>query len=503
MTVIDQNEAGDGNVVQDVPLEAKTMVLDSMAEKTFGPRLVCTSASGESRICPLDKNQIVIGRSQESDFQLLDPLVSRKHCVIQLQGDAYWVRNVSTTNPLYQNDQAITEKRLYTGDQIRVGNTTLAFISDRADDVKKHEPRVVSHKKRAGWGSWLTVCLLLFLGGYLSYLRVYTPWKIDQELSAISDQVMAAEYLPAQGMIKRLLIKNLSAEDNHRALELLAQTAMAITDKKENEGNLDGAVDYLKSYLAVYGAGKEAEKLWDRLEYYRLVIGQRLELSNDFQLALTQYAAIREDSLYFDEAQNAIRRIWLAYQQPAEQEQPREQSPVKPQEETIAELLKEAEAHFSAQRYLIPVNQNAYAVYQAILAIDPANKQALKRIEEMKFFYRQYGEHYFEKEKWGKALTYFKRYWLIEPESPEIQEKILFCREQITEQKNRQKKSKGSVTDSKITRKARSAAKQTRAENEKREEIKRLLEESGTSSSWIMKYLFEEEKDEKETDTPW
>jgi hypothetical protein len=44
------------------------------------------------------------------------------------------------------------------------------------------------------------------------------------------------------------------------------------------------------------------------------------------------------------------------------------------------------------------------------------------------------------------------------------------------------------------------------AENEdhkKREEIQRLLEESGTESSWIMKYLFEEQEGEKSSDTPW
>ena len=503
MTVINENQTGGSNGVQDVPHEAKTMVLDTTEEKILGPRLVCTSASGESQIFPLDKSQIVIGRSQESDLPLLDPLISRKHCLIQIQDNGYWVRNVSTTNPLFQNDQPITENRLYNGDQIRVGNTTLAFISDRAHDVKKHETKVVSHKKGAGWGFWFTVCLLLLLGGYLSYLRIYMPWKVGQELTSISDQVIAGQFLPAQDRLKQLLTKNLSGEDNHKALELLAQTAMAITEQKEDEKDLEGAVDYLKSYLTAYGAGKEAENLWDRLDYYRLVIGQRHELSKDFQLALSQYAAIRDDSLYFEEAQKAIRRIWLAYQQPAEQEQPKEQSSPKPQEQTIAELLKEAEKHFAAQRYLIPVNQNAYAVYQAILGIDPVHKQALKRIEEMKFFYRRYGEHYFEKEKWDKALTYFKRYWLIEPESADVQEKIILCRENITEQKKRKKESQDNATASRKTLKDRLSAKQSQAENQKREEIKRLLEESGNNSSWIMQYLFEEEKDEKETVTPW
>jgi hypothetical protein len=39
--------------------------------------------------------------------------------------------------------------------------------------------------------------------------------------------------------------------------------------------------------------------------------------------------------------------------------------------------------------------------------------------------------------------------------------------------------------------------------NEKRQEIQRLLEESGTESSRIMKYLFEDQEGEKKSDTPW
>ena len=34
-------------------------------------------------------------------------------------------------------------------------------------------------------------------------------------------------------------------------------------------------------------------------------------------------------------------------------------------------------------------------------------------------------------------------------------------------------------------------------------EIQRLLEESGTESSKIMKYLFEDQEGEKKSDTPW
>ena len=41
-------------------------------------------------------------------------------------------------------------------------------------------------------------------------------------------------------------------------------------------------------------------------------------------------------------------------------------------------------------------------------------------------------------------------------------------------------------------------------DNQKREEeVQRLLEETGTETSWIMKYLFEEQEGEKSSDSPW
>jgi hypothetical protein len=47
--------------------------------------------------------------------------------------------------------------------------------------------------------------------------------------------------------------------------------------------------------------------------------------------------------------------------------------------------------------------------------------------------------------------------------------------------------------------------KQKNSENqaEKKEEIKRLLEESGTESSWIMQYLFEDQENEIDSEKPW
>ncbi len=459
--------------------EAQTMVLTGRPAQASGPRLVCTNSAGKSRSFPLNKDQIVIGRSSEANLKLVHPLISRKHCVVEKRDGSFFIRNISTTNPIIFNDHDITEKRLYAGDEIKIGTFSVTFVSDRPEDVRVIKEEVITQKRRPLGSLIVLIILLLSLGGYLLHLRVYRPYKISQTLIAASTQIEAGSYIRAQKKLKHLLASDLSLEDSHKAKELLAQSALAITQQKAESGDLEGAKGYLIEYLAAYGAGKEAEILWDHLDYYHLLHGQRFEASKDYQSALGQYAAVRQDSRYYAEAQKAVRRIWLAYQQPSREEQ------------TLAQLLKEGEEHFKAKRYLTPVNQNAYSVYQAVLALEPDHKLALTRIEHIKTFYREYGEKYFRKKSWHKALTFFERYYFIDPGAPDIKNKIKICRNQLTANKNSsQKKSTQMVSSEQDIQK-------------NREEIKRMLEESGTESTWLMQYLFEEQDGEKDSENPW
>ncbi len=461
------------------PMEAKTMVLDNRTEEGLGPRLVCSTSTGKSKIIPLKMQKLIIGRSNEATLKLMHPSISRKHCVIEKQKEGYFVRNISTTNPLYVNDKNASEQRLYTGDRLRIGTFSITFISDQASDVRPVEKKIITQHKRSNRGLWLAAMLIIFFSGYLVHLHVYLPWKTQQKLAAIANQIEIGDYLPARDTLKKLLLTNLSIENAQTAKDMLAKITLTVTQQKAEKGDLNEAKSILKSYLAEYGHGKEAEALWDRLDYYRLTLGEQLESTNKHQAALSEYLSIREDSLYFEEAQKAIRRIWLTSQQKSREKQ------------DVSQLLQEAETHFLAKRYLTPVNQNAYAAYQAILSLNPNHQLALQRIEQIKAFYRENGESYFKKADWSKALSYFERYSIIDPESSEIKEKISVCRQKM-------------VASRKAIQPAGNKSKLAKnEENVKREEVQRLLEESGTESSWIMKYLFEEQEGENNSDTPW
>jgi predicted component of type VI protein secretion system len=106
---------------------------------------------------------------QEADIVLEDPSISRRHCVIEARKGVYYARNISASNPLAVNGQPATEKRLCSGDQLKIGAWSLAFISSRRDDTRtQDQPR---HGHSTPWG-WVVGLLFVVAAGYAGYERV-------------------------------------------------------------------------------------------------------------------------------------------------------------------------------------------------------------------------------------------------------------------------------------------------------------------------------------------
>jgi hypothetical protein len=193
-----------------------------------------------------------------------------------------------------------------------------------------------------------------------------------------------------------------------------------------------------------------------------------LEDAREYTEALKEFSAIKADSPYYDETQRTISRLWLTNQQSYFQRQ------------TVSQLLEAAEEHFQAKRYLTPVNKNAYAAYQAVLSFEPENTDAKMRIEEIKDFFRLKGEEHFQNLNYAKAISFFAKYTLIDPQDISIKEKVVICNQKLAENSDTGEE-----------------------EEARREKVKNLLEESGSGSSWVMEYLYEEEDQQSNSEKPW
>jgi adenylate cyclase len=89
-------------------------------------RLVITGPDGqmERELQPFNS----LGRHPDNSIQLLDRIVSKQHCLVELRGTQWVLRDLGSLNGTYINDQRVQgEQALHHGDQIALGNTRVLF----------------------------------------------------------------------------------------------------------------------------------------------------------------------------------------------------------------------------------------------------------------------------------------------------------------------------------------------------------------------------------------
>ncbi len=74
---------------------------------------------------------VVIGRSPKADLVVPDRKVSRRHCRLEVLDDRCLVRDLKSGNGTSVNGRRVQEYRVFDGDEIKIGNTTLTVVSEQ------------------------------------------------------------------------------------------------------------------------------------------------------------------------------------------------------------------------------------------------------------------------------------------------------------------------------------------------------------------------------------
>jgi predicted component of type VI protein secretion system len=85
---------------------------------------------------PLDATApLTVGREDDADIQIAEPLVSRLHARLERRGEAWFVIDLGSTNLTRVNGVVVREKQLRPGDEVQFARATCRFVEgDRAAD---------------------------------------------------------------------------------------------------------------------------------------------------------------------------------------------------------------------------------------------------------------------------------------------------------------------------------------------------------------------------------
>jgi len=115
------------------------------------PSLIVIDGPAEGAQCPLTLPLVSIGRDDACTFQVLDPLVSRKH--LQVRFDETTGKHViadyrSAHGTLVNGKHILIDTVLRDGDRVKIGNTTLMYLlADHADAPSA----LAAAKKKGEW----------------------------------------------------------------------------------------------------------------------------------------------------------------------------------------------------------------------------------------------------------------------------------------------------------------------------------------------------------------
>jgi pSer/pThr/pTyr-binding forkhead associated (FHA) protein len=102
------------------------------------------SSTGEDLVLNLDI--ISLGRGPQNHVVVADPAVSRRHALIQREGDEYWAEDLGSPNGVLVNKRRIAERtQLKHGDVLRLGATEFTF-----ELVAPESARTAQHAVDAG-----------------------------------------------------------------------------------------------------------------------------------------------------------------------------------------------------------------------------------------------------------------------------------------------------------------------------------------------------------------
>ncbi len=79
---------------------------------------------------PLEPGEYVLGRSVTCDVQLDDPVVSRTHAKLTVDGGTVFIEDVGTPTGISVNDREVPRARLLAGDRVQIGPFTVVLADD-------------------------------------------------------------------------------------------------------------------------------------------------------------------------------------------------------------------------------------------------------------------------------------------------------------------------------------------------------------------------------------
>jgi Nif-specific regulatory protein len=98
------------------------------------PRLAAITGKLKDTVIAMSEGPVLIGRQTGANLRIRNAAVSRRHAVIEKDGDKYIIADLDSRNGTFVNDMPVKRCELHHGDRVQIGESQFFFLIDDTED---------------------------------------------------------------------------------------------------------------------------------------------------------------------------------------------------------------------------------------------------------------------------------------------------------------------------------------------------------------------------------
>jgi Nif-specific regulatory protein len=145
------------------------------------PRIVVIAGPLKGSVFELGEAGLSVGRDSSNDVRIADSLLSRRHCRIAPDGDAFLLTDLESLNGVSVNGRPVRRHALADGDHISAGDSRLLFLT--GEEAAAPEP---SNPVRVSEGRMTAHTTVRLKAGEALYQRPESEWAERPEPASVA-----------------------------------------------------------------------------------------------------------------------------------------------------------------------------------------------------------------------------------------------------------------------------------------------------------------------------
>ena len=98
------------------------------------PRLAAITGKLKDTVIAMSEGPVLIGRQTGANLRIRNAAVSRRHAVIEKDGEKYIIADLDSRNGTFVNDMPVKRCELHHGDRVQIGESQFFFLIDDSED---------------------------------------------------------------------------------------------------------------------------------------------------------------------------------------------------------------------------------------------------------------------------------------------------------------------------------------------------------------------------------